>query len=269
MNSDNAVRSVLIVDDQAVPRSLEGFALDGTGRYAAAEAANGSDALLLLSDRHFDCAVIDLDMPDMSGVELIEAIRKRLEYSDMPVVLILPEGADPELRSLERYRSCRVLAKPFDPWDLAKLLDSLTGALADSNHILSVDAVLRGFPYPTMVLDAHHHVLVANGSFYSATDTGLGECYVYCNEQMHGDSKVPETCPLEESVRTGAPAERVIETLFGAMRVSVFPLAILGPDDRPVYLHVTTPTTEAPGDLITVEAADKAASGRPAETSRP
>jgi CheY-like chemotaxis protein len=48
-------KRVLIVDDEYVPRSLESFALEGTGRYYTFEAANATDALTALSGEQFDC----------------------------------------------------------------------------------------------------------------------------------------------------------------------------------------------------------------------
>lgn len=232
---------VLIVDDQYVPRSLESLALEGTGRYYTVEAGNGSDALTLMSGEKFDCVVIDFSMPDMSGVELIGRIRAGLANGSVPIVLVLPEGANAEAAAWSATGATRVIAKPFEPWDLARVLDNLTGALANSDHILSVEAVLRGFPYPTMILDKQHRVLLANGAFYDATGTGVGECYIYCTQEMHDDAQVPAACPLEECVRTGDTAEHVVSTSFGDMRVSVYPLAITTSVGEPLFLHVTQP----------------------------
>jgi len=231
---------VLIVDDEYVPRSTESFALEGTGRYYTIEAGNAADALTLLSEEDYDCAVIDLSMPDMSGIELITMIRTNGGNRNLPIVLVLPEdsGDDPPLAF---PGPTHVISKPFQPWDLARLLDKLTGDIESSGHVLSVEAVLRGFPFPTMILDAHHHVLLANGAFYDATETGVGECYIYCMEHLHDDEKVPAICPLERCVASGEIAEDVVDTVFGKMRTSVYPLAIRTGNDERLYLHVTQP----------------------------
>lgn len=217
------------------------MALEGTGRYYAVEAGSGADALTLMTGEKFDCVVVDFSMPDMSGVELIEQVRADPANEGIPIVLILPEGARAEANAWSATGASRVIAKPFEPWDLARVLDGLTGALNGSDHILSVEAVLRGFPYPTMILDGEHRVLLANGAFYQATGTGVGECYVYCMQQMHEDEQVPGACPLEECARTGKPAERRISTKLGAMRVSVYPLSTRTSVGDPLYLHVTQP----------------------------
>jgi CheY-like chemotaxis protein len=232
---------VLIVDDEFVPRSIESFALEGTGRYYAVEAGNAADALTLLEDDDYDCAVIDLSMPDMSGIELITLIRRQLAYRNLPIVLVLPEGSPTDGDQPAFPGPTHLLAKPFQPWDLARLLDSLTGDIENSEHILSVEAVLRGFPYPTMILDAEHHVLLANGAFYDSTGTGIGDCYIMCNEQMHEDSQVPFTCPLDRCAHTHEPAEETIDTVLGKLRTSVYPLAISTGAGEQLYLHVTQP----------------------------
>lgn len=234
-------RRILIVDDEYVPRSLESFALEGTGRYYVVEAGNATDALTALSAEQFDAAVIDLSMPDMNGVELIRMIRRSMEYGDLPIVLVMPRNPNGDGEGLESCGADHIIVKPFEPWNLARLLDTLTGALTNSDHVLSVDAVLRGFPYPTMILDANHHVLLANGSFYECTGTGIDECYITCNHEMHGDGEVPVGCPLDEAVSTGQTAERRIPTTVGEMRVSVYPLSITTGSGEKLYLHVTQP----------------------------
>ncbi len=232
---------VLIVDDEFVPRSIESFALEGTGRYYAVEAGNAADALALLEEDDYDCAVIDLSMPDMSGVELITLIRRQFAHRSLPIVLVLPEeGAE----TTSFPGPTHVISKPFQPWDLARLLDDLTGDIEGSEHVLSVEAVLRGFPHPTMIVDAQHRVLIANGAFYDCTETGVCDRYIYCNEEMHADGAVPPGCPLDECVRTGQGHLETVDTIAGRMHVSVYPLSIRTGNGDQLYLHVTQPVEE-------------------------
>lgn len=232
---------VLIVDDESVPRSLESFALEGTGRYFTMQASNASDALAMLSADRYDAAIVDIDMPDMTGTELITRIRAKLGHDMLPIVLVLPEGSHYTAEDFEMTAATAAIAKPFDPWDLARLLDTLTPPLDGMEHVLTVEAVLHGFPFPTMILDSEHHVLIANASFYAETRTGVGRCYIYCAEEMHEDGAIPGECPLEECKRTGNPAEHEVDTVFGRLRTSVYPLAIKTAGGDPLFLHVTQP----------------------------
>lgn len=241
LESNQVTHRVLIVDDEDAPGSLEQMAFESTGRYSTAHARNATDALTLLGTEAFDCLVIDLDMPDMSGLELIGMIKARRELENVPIVLVLPDSIHHSEKSPAFTTATHVVSKPLQPWDLTRLVDSLVGDDHQSGQVLSVEAVLRGFPYPTMVLDDRHRVLLANSTFYEATGTGIDSCYVFCHEQMHEGELVPLECPLEQSVRTGLPGERTIDTAFGRLRVSVFPLAASTSDGHGLYLHVTRP----------------------------
>lgn len=232
---------VLIVDDEAVPRDLESIALEGTGRYLAIETGNASDALNHLAGGEYDCAVIDLDMPDMSGLDLITLIRRNQATAQLPIVLVLPDDSGMTPDSTETLGATRVITKPFNPWDLARLLDGMFGPFEESPHMLTVEAVLCGFPYSTMILDAEHHVVLANEVFYELTSTGVGEQHVVCNEQMHTGGVIPDICPLDECARTGLAAVHDIDTVLGRMRVSVYPLAVRTGANKPLFLHVTQP----------------------------
>jgi two-component system, chemotaxis family, chemotaxis protein CheY len=231
---------ILIVDDAFVPRSLESIALESTGRYYTIETGNGVDALTALSGEKCDCVVIDLAMPDMSGLELVKRIRHNRRSHDLPIVLVLPEGGMTEIPEHVPGVN-QIIAKPFDPWSLVGVLDMLTHATDNADTVLSIEAVLRGFPYPTMIMDAEHHVVLANGVFYKDTGAGLGEHYVHCSEYMHEGGEVVDGCPLVESLNSGQPAERTVSTLKGEMVISVYPLATkVGSTDR-LFLHVTQP----------------------------
>lgn len=233
--------TVLIVDDEYVPRSLESIALEGTGRYYTLSTGNAVDALEALSQSECHAAIVDFEMPDMTGLELIEHIRRSRGNGDLKVVLVMPEGTSAAELAAAYAGVDRVIGKPIDPWSLVRELDELTGATDNSDEVLSIESLLKGFPYPTMILDSEHNVVLANGEFYKQTGTGIGSCYVHCMEEMHDDHAVPGNCPLEESVRTGRSVERDVRTVMGDMRVSVYPLPTrAGGKDR-LFLHVTMP----------------------------
>jgi CheY-like chemotaxis protein/signal transduction histidine kinase len=69
-------------------------------------AGSGKEALRVLSETSFDCVVLDLRLPDMSGFEILEKIRDTPEIGDVPVVVFTGKELSPEedarLRSLAR-----------------------------------------------------------------------------------------------------------------------------------------------------------------------
>ncbi len=69
-------------------------------------AASGSDALTTLNEQPFDCVVLDLRLPDMSGFDVLERLRDTPELSDLPVVVFtgkeLSSEEDARLHTLAR-----------------------------------------------------------------------------------------------------------------------------------------------------------------------
>jgi len=69
-------------------------------------AAAGTEALALVNDQQFDCVVLDLRLPDMSGFEILEKLRDTPSLSDLPVVVFtgkeLTSEEDARLRTLAR-----------------------------------------------------------------------------------------------------------------------------------------------------------------------
>ncbi len=77
---------VLVVDDSALVRRLVRGALDGDPEIeVVAEAANGREALLRLKEHEPDAVVCDVEMPEMSGIETVQAVRR--QWPDLPVVM--------------------------------------------------------------------------------------------------------------------------------------------------------------------------------------
>jgi CheY-like chemotaxis protein len=98
-------KHLLIVEDNDAER-MSITELLGHDDIDIAAASSGSEALQLLTESDYDCVVLDLRLPDMSGFEVLEAIRDNPAYSDLPVVVFtgkeLSLEEDARLRSLAR-----------------------------------------------------------------------------------------------------------------------------------------------------------------------
>ena len=83
--------------------------------------ASGQEALQMLSQDLFDGVLLDLGLPDIDGIELLEKIRS---FSQVPIV-VLSARHSPEVisRSLDLGAN-KYITKPFDTWHLLKTLDS-------------------------------------------------------------------------------------------------------------------------------------------------
>lgn len=103
---------ICIVDDQLSLRQMLRFALNTHGLQVI-EAENGVDALNKLANHNVDMMIVDWQMPEMDGLELVRQLRKSEEYADMPVVII---SCRDDLSARQEARSLNVmnwLKKPF------------------------------------------------------------------------------------------------------------------------------------------------------------
>jgi CheY-like chemotaxis protein len=100
---------VLVIDDDPSVREVVSYLLASFG-YDCQTAADGLEGLARFDERGWDIVVTDLAMPDMSGWEVAEAIRRR--SSTMPIVLITGL-VDPEVLQRAGERGLPVVPKPF------------------------------------------------------------------------------------------------------------------------------------------------------------
>ncbi len=86
------MQTVLVVDDSQVDRRLVGGLLQKTGEYQLVYAENGQDGLEKIELHIPDAVLTDLHMPEMNGLEFVEAIKA--DYPLIPVVLMTAQGSE-------------------------------------------------------------------------------------------------------------------------------------------------------------------------------
>jgi two-component system, chemotaxis family, chemotaxis protein CheY len=112
---------LLIVDDSALMRKVTHLAFPGK-QYELEEAENGYGGLaqLSLAQQPFDVIVLDLQMPDMNGVEFIRALRQRPLHRDTPIVIATSDSeASDLLQEARRLGVAAVVKKPWKPQELS------------------------------------------------------------------------------------------------------------------------------------------------------
>ncbi|MDP9360484.1 MAG: HAMP domain-containing protein, partial [Acidobacteriota bacterium] len=82
-------KSLLIIEDNEQQRSAiaELIGGGGDGDVDITSASSGEEALQILRERHFDCMVLDLGLPDMNGFEFINRMKNELDVNDIPIVV--------------------------------------------------------------------------------------------------------------------------------------------------------------------------------------
>lgn len=111
--------TVLVVDDEPQIQAVCRQALERAG-HDVTTAADGAEALQALAHGHFDAAVIDIVLPDASGLELLRTIRQH----DPETVVVLVTGFASLDSAMEAVRlgAYEYLRKPFRAADLARII---------------------------------------------------------------------------------------------------------------------------------------------------
>lgn len=118
-------KTVLIVDDSKTVRVRVGGTLRQAG-YDVIEAVDGVEALENLDRGSIDMVICDVNMPRMSGMEVLQALQQRKDLT--PVVMLTTEG-EGEMVSQARAAGAKGwIIKPFKPEALVATVKKLTGS---------------------------------------------------------------------------------------------------------------------------------------------
>lgn len=110
-----ATADILLVDDSKVMREMIAACLRPEQGIAFSHAGSGLEAIERLSLKKFDLVILDLNMPDIGGIEVIEFIRAQDRLRALPILVVTTRGDDTSrTRSLSAGAS-RFMVKPFAP----------------------------------------------------------------------------------------------------------------------------------------------------------
>jgi CheY-like chemotaxis protein len=124
--------SVLVVDDSPIDRRLAGGIVENRLGWKTFYANNGVDALGLLERQPADIVLTDLLMPEMDGLELVQAIRAK--HPQVPVILMTAHGSeDIALQALKKGAASYVPKKRLAQ-DLAETLEQVLATAKADRH---------------------------------------------------------------------------------------------------------------------------------------
>jgi len=119
----------MIVDDSKAMRAIIGRIVKGLG-FEVSEAADGQAALEKLTlDGPCELALIDWNMPQMNGYELLQTLRADPRYNNMRIVMITTESAIAQIQEALKGGANEYLIKPFTAEDLVAKLGMIGLAL--------------------------------------------------------------------------------------------------------------------------------------------
>jgi two-component system, chemotaxis family, chemotaxis protein CheY len=121
------VAEILVVDDSKVMRDMIVACLRPRSDLAFVQASSGLEAIERLSLKPFDLVVLDLNMPDIGGIEVLEFVRGQDKLRSLPIIIVTTRGDDvSRSRALEAGAS-RFMTKPFTPDAILREVEALLG----------------------------------------------------------------------------------------------------------------------------------------------
>lgn len=112
------MKRILVVDDSPTIRRMVIASLRGLGDVEFDEANNGLEAIERLAFAPVSLLFLDLNMPDIHGLEVIEFVRRHQAYSEIPICVLTTRGDEASRSQVFAAGANVYLTKPFTPQDL-------------------------------------------------------------------------------------------------------------------------------------------------------
>ena len=114
-------KKVLIVDDEPQIGKVFGLKLKLSG-FEVASTVSGAEAIELVRNQKFDIMLLDVLMPDVTGMEVLDSVR---EFSQIPIILFT---ARPDIFEIaKRFGATDYISKPINPEQLVKKINTVLG----------------------------------------------------------------------------------------------------------------------------------------------
>jgi two-component system chemotaxis response regulator CheY len=120
------MKRLLVVDDSKLMRDMIAACLRPLGAVSFEFAGTGLEAIERLALAAFDLVVLDLNMPDVGGIEVIEFVRSQDRLRALPILIVTTRGDDESRARVLDAGASGFLAKPFAP---EQILEQVRGLL--------------------------------------------------------------------------------------------------------------------------------------------
>ncbi len=144
MASSTASAQILVVEDERDIAALVAYHLTKEG-YRVRTVGTGGDAMEAVRDERPDLVVLDLMLPELSGYEILEEMRRRPEMQEVPVVVLTARREESDrIKGLE-LGADDYLTKPFSPQELVLRIGAVLRRV-QAPSVAGSGRVLRGGP---------------------------------------------------------------------------------------------------------------------------
>ena len=122
------MKRVLVVDDSATMRRMIMASLRGVGDVSFEQAVSGLEAIERVTITAVDLVVLDLNMPDVHGLEVLRFMRGHESLRNVPVIVLTTRGDEQSRNAALAEGATLFMTKPFTPESLAPEVERLLKA---------------------------------------------------------------------------------------------------------------------------------------------
>ncbi|MDZ8051174.1 MAG: response regulator [Aulosira sp. ZfuVER01] len=109
------MKHILVVDDSATMRRMVMASLRDLTDVSFTQASNGLEAIESLVIAPVDLMILDLNMPEMHGLEVLQFVRAHQNYDKIPIIVLTTRGDEASRTAALNAGASRYLTKPFEP----------------------------------------------------------------------------------------------------------------------------------------------------------
>jgi CheY-like chemotaxis protein len=115
-------KQILVIDDEKNLCTVIKACLENIGKWQVLTALSAKDGLLLAETQLPDAILLDVMMPDIDGITLFKFLQSNPNTKTIPVILLTAKVQPMDLKQFTQLGIAGVIAKPFDPLQLSKLI---------------------------------------------------------------------------------------------------------------------------------------------------
>jgi two-component system chemotaxis response regulator CheY len=116
---------ILIVDDSKMLRDMLVYSLNEGGYENITEAIDGIDGLEQAKNIQYDLLIVDYNMPNMNGIDMIKEVKKLSNYKNIPIFMLTTESSESLKQEAKQSGATGWITKPFVPDQLLKAVNTV------------------------------------------------------------------------------------------------------------------------------------------------
>jgi CheY-like chemotaxis protein len=136
-----SVLKILLADDDSVNLMIiERHLVNGLKKYDTFDfelikAYNGVEALEIARNQHLDLILLDWEMPEMDGIDVLRVLKSEVKIDEIPVVMVTSNTTSEHLKTAIEAGAADFLRKPIDPIELIARVRSVVKISTSYQHI--------------------------------------------------------------------------------------------------------------------------------------